>query len=411
MGQNATFAQIVPTFRDRCGNVRLCTPMNVLFVQPALPQYRIPFFAELQRHAVDGVPIRIRVWCDQHHPLVPHSDPHGAFEIAHRTEMAVGPFLWQPALLEAVRDPWADVVVLSWNTRYVQLALALAEARARRRPLVLWGHGYSKHFSYWKHQTRNWFGRAAHACVTYSEGTRVRLGQEGLDATKIFCAPNALDGAPLQEHRQYWVEHQLELRELQARLGLEPGRVLLFVSRLEPDKRVDLLLEAFRLLVPRVPGVQLVVVGGGTDLDELQQRANRLGIADRSRFLGPIYDERTLSAVFASANVFVYPVAVGLSILHALNYGLPVITSDNPDCHNPEFDVLNPGTNSLLYRHGDVADLAEQIERVVCDRVLRTQLAEGALRSVTGPNGRTLSAMAEGMVSAIRHAHASYTRR
>lgn len=407
MGQNATFAQILPTFRDRCGNVRLCTPMNVLFVQPALPQYRIPFFAELQRHAVDGVPIRVRVWCDHHHPLVPHSDPHGLFETAHRTETSLGPFLWQPALLEAVRDPWADVVVLSWNTRYVQLAMALVEARLRRRALVLWGHGYSKRFNYWRHQTRNWFGRAADACITYSEGIRVRLGEEGIDPNKIFCAPNALDGGPLQEHRHYWLGHTEELRALQDRLGLEPGRVLLFVSRLEPDKRVDLLLQAFSMLAPRVPRLQLVIVGGGTEREKLQQHAQALGVAGRSLFLGAVYDERVLAGIFASANVFVYPVAVGLSILHALNYGLPVITSDNPDCHNPEFDVLTPGENSVLYRHDDVGDLAAQIERVVRDRTLQTHLAEGALRSVTGPSGRTLSAMAQGMVSAIRHAHGS----
>lgn len=379
--------------------------MNVLFVQPALPQYRVPFFTELQRHAVDGVPIRVRVWCDYHHPLLPHSDPGDALETAHRPETPLGPFLSQPALLEAVLDPWPDVVVLSWNTRYVQLSPALVAARLRGRALLLWGHGYSKRYSYWKHRTRNLFGHLAHACVTYSEGVQKRLTDEGLAREKVFCAPNALDAAPLQRHREYWRSDPQGLRQLREQLGIDAGPVLLFVSRLESDKRVDLLLQSFSKLTSRGTAAQLIIVGGGTELAPLQTLAEQLGIAPRIRFLGPIYDERTLAGIFASSTAFVYPVAVGLSVLHALNYGVPVITSNNPDCHNPEFDVLVHDRNSLLYRHEDDDDLTRMMERIVEDRELHARLAAGALESTTGAHGRNLQTMASGMVSALTYAH------
>lgn len=379
--------------------------MNVLFVQPALPQYRVPFFTELQRHAVDGVPIRVRVWCDYHHPLLPHSDPGNSFETAHYPETQLGPFLSQPAMLDAVRDPWPDVVVLSWNTRYIQLSPALAAARLRRRGLLLWGHGYSKRYSYWKHRTRNLLGHLAHACVTYSEGTQKRLTDEGLAPEKVFCAPNALDAAPLQKHREYWDCNPLELRHLQEQLGIDVGPVLLFVSRLESDKRVDLLLQSFSKLTSRDAAAQLVIVGGGTEFSPLQKLAEQLGIAPRTRFLGPIYDERILGGIFASSTVFVYPVAVGLSVLHALNYGVPVITSNNPECHNPEFDVLVQDHNSLLYRNEEVEDLTRQIERIINDHELHARLVAGALDSITGKQGRNLQTMANGMVTALTYAH------
>lgn len=371
--------------------------MRILFVQPALPHYRVPFFMELQRRAQGEV----QVWSDHHQPGLPFRDPEGAFRAVHHPELGVGPFLSQPALLRAVRDGWPDVVVLPWNTRYLQLTPALLEGRLRRKPVVLWGHGYSRRFSTWKHQARNAIGRLADACVTYSEPTRERLVAEGLDPKRVFCAPNALDGGPMQAQREYWRARPDELDDLRRHLEVGAARVVLFVSRLEPDKRVELLLEAITRLKVRVPDVQLVIVGDGTQREALRGLAERLGIAAQTRFLGAIYDERVLGAVFACASVFAYPVAVGLSILHALNYGVPVVTSDRAECHNPEFDVLSHDVNSLLYRHDDVDDLALRLERLLVDRQLRAHLSQGALKSVTGPEGRTLEHMAGGMMRAL----------
>lgn len=401
VGQGITFGGSCATSCEFYGTLGSALQlMNILFVQPALPHYRVPFFTELQRRA----PGELQVWSDHHHPLIPFCDPHDEIRAVHCPEKALGGMLSQPAILRAVREPWADVVVLPWGTRYLQLTPGLVEARLRRRPVVLWGHGYSKRFSRWKHRARNAIGGLANACVTYSDSTRRRLIEEGLDPEKTFSAPNSLDGAPLQRERQYWRAHPHELEQLQRRFGIRPGKVVLFVSRLEPDKRFELLLEALARVGRNTPDVQLVVVGAGSELGRLKARAKQLGVDERTLFLGALYDEHLLGGVFASATVFAYPVAVGLSIQHALNYGLPVITSDNAECHNPEFDVLVPGRNSLLYRHGDVGDLAEQIDRVMCHRDLHARLSSGALASVSGPDGRTLERMVDGMLEAIHFA-------
>lgn len=404
MGQNTSFREFREEPGSRDSDSTRVASMNILFVQPALPHYRLPFFTELQRHASNGARNRVHVWCDFHNPSLPHCDSTGLFHSEHHPETTVGPLLWRPAITDAIRDPWADVVVLTWNIRYVQLLPALLEARARRRPVVLWGHGYSKHFSRWRHVTRTRLGKLASTCVTYSEGVRQRLIAEGLDATRLFSAPNALDGTPLRTLRQHWLKHTVELGELRQRLGIQSGRILLFVSRLEPDKRVDLLLTAFRRVLSRHSDTRLVIVGGGSELPRLKAEAQRLGVAQQTHFLGPIYDEHTLSGLFMSATAFVYPVAVGLSILHALHYGVPVVTSNNADCHNPEFDVLVHERNSLLYRHDDAADLTDCIARILEQPGLCSRLAEGALQSVSAPHGRTLAAMAEGMLAAVTEA-------
>ena len=182
------------------------------------------------------------------------------------------------------------------------------------------------------------------------------------------------------------------------------GGTLLYVSRLEPDKRVDLLLDAFALVLKRRPKARLVVIGKGTDDDRLRAHAGALGIEDGVRFVGPAYEENALAGWFLAADVFPYPVAIGLSILHAFGYGLPVVTSDDIHSHNPEIDALRDGRNGLLYRDGDTADFADCIERILADEALRTTLSKGARATVEGPDGFTLTRMVDGYVEALRAA-------
>ncbi|WP_066018664.1 glycosyltransferase [Endozoicomonas atrinae] len=65
--------------------------------------------------------------------------------------------------------------------------------------------------------------------------------------------------------------------------------------------------------------------------------------------VGAIYNEDEIAKILMKAKFFIHPGAVGLSILHALSYNIPVITHNDGNNHMPEFCVLEDGVNSLLY--------------------------------------------------------------
>jgi glycosyltransferase involved in cell wall biosynthesis len=48
--------------------------------------------------------------------------------------------------------------------------------------------------------------------------------------------------------------------------------------------------------------------------------------------------------------------------MHALAYGIPVITHDNPDLQMPEWEAIKPGVTGALFRYGDSRDLARIIK-------------------------------------------------
>jgi glycosyltransferase involved in cell wall biosynthesis len=108
---------------------------------------------------------------------------------------------------------------------------------------------------------------------------------------------------------------------------------LAWAGRLAPGKGLEVLLDALALLVAREePGhrVELVVTGDGPARGSLEERASRLGIADRIHWLGYVADRATYMDALASCDLFVFPSpAEGFPkvILDAMAVGLPVVAT------------------------------------------------------------------------------------
>jgi glycosyltransferase involved in cell wall biosynthesis len=94
-------------------------------------------------------------------------------------------------------------------------------------------------------------------------------------------------------------------------------------------------------------------------------------------------------------------VNIGLSLLHAFGYGLPVVTSDHVKAHNPEIEAFDDGFNGLYYRDGDVESLSQSLERVLIDKPLANKLSDNAKRTVS--EKYNLFRMVDGMEAAIRY--------
>jgi glycosyltransferase involved in cell wall biosynthesis len=177
--------------------------------------------------------------------------------------------------------------------------------------------------------------------------------------------------------------------------------IVLFVSRVEAGRRLDLLVRAMQQVVARDPLALLVIVGDGALVTGLRRLADEQGVGGKVRFVAGTYSEEILSRWFMVSRVFVAPEALGLNVLHAFGYGLPVITSDNARVHSPEFEYLRPGVNGLLYRAGSPQQLATQILKILDSDSLQSKLASGARATVAG-NGVTMPRMVQAFAAAVR---------
>ncbi len=232
----------------------------------------------------------------------------------------------------------------------------------------------------------------ARRVITVSRASRNDLVQLfGADPERIQVVPNGVDPSlgdrPPRE----------ELDALRERYGIRPP-VFLAVSNDKPHKNLDVLLRAFHLAVTRhrLPG-QLVVVGGGGPDSPLARRAARLGLADRTRFLGRV-PRRDLVGLYHLSSVLVHVAlyeGFGLPVLEAMCAGLPVVTSNVGALRE-----LGEGVARLVDPLS-AEEVAEAMQRVLVDDPLRRLMVEAGRRRA---ESMTWGATVEATVNVYRQA-------
>ena len=154
--------------------------------------------------------------------------------------------------------------------------------------------------------------------------------------------------------------------------------VALFVGVLEAYKNVDRLAAAWRLAAPRVGQGSLRLVGDGTRTDIAEALVRELGVL-WDRALAP----HEVAAALDEAWVLVLPSrseGMGRVLVEAFSRGRGVIGARAGSIP----DLVADGVSGLLVDPDNPTELADAIVRVLSDRALAEQLAEGA-RAAAGP--------------------------
>jgi glycosyltransferase involved in cell wall biosynthesis len=211
-----------------------------------------------------------------------------------------------------------------------------------------------------------------HAALVHYTSDQERCEAEKLHVTTAaVIIPNALP-----DHSNDAVVGQFRARYPE----LKDRQVVLFLSRLDPKKGLDLLLPAFAMVRQQMPNVSLVVAGTGEAdfVSGLKAKAAFLGIASDVFWPG-FLDGKEKQAALADADVFVlssYSENFGIAAVEAMAAGLPVIVSDQVGIHR---EILQARAGVIVAC--DVSQLAAALARLLKNSTLRRSMGE---------DGRTL---------------------
>ncbi|WP_106252235.1 glycosyltransferase [Allonocardiopsis opalescens] len=161
-----------------------------------------------------------------------------------------------------------------------------------------------------------------------------------------------------------------------AMLGLPERETVMFVGRLDDEKRIDDMVRALPMIA-KVRDAQLALVGTGSRRAALEQLAASLGVADRVRFLGFVPDDE-LPMAYQAADVFgIASIAELQSIatLEAMASGLPVVAADAMALPH----LVDEDRNGYLYPPGDHGAFAHRVLSILESGPKRAAMAEASL--------------------------------
>lgn len=255
--------------------------------------------------------------------------------------------LYQPFLSRARQY---DVLITDThlNNLSYPLASALQLAGVKR---VFWGHfrdmnvermGLPKRaLEYVKRRLIH----SADACFAYTPRTAAELISTGYPAERVQTLYNTID-TRAERARFEALRHTRDAARKQ--LGLEGRKVLLYVGRLIPEKRIPFLLELYSAAHHADASYHLLVVGTGPMQPAVMAAAGRLG-ATAMTYLGAISDAEKLAPYYLASDAYILTGMVGLAPLQAFCYNLPAIVFDEP-IHSPEVEYLDERNSVMLPR-------------------------------------------------------------
>lgn len=352
--------------------------IRVVLVQERIPNYRIPLFEGLAQ--LPG--IDLTVLADLVTPnALNHYNDQVRFHAAHLPTCHCGPMALWPRLTDKLAHLRPHVAILQGDPRNATLIPTLRWCKRGRIATAVWGMFYRIGRRRWisEYQMTR-MGAVADLVLSYGDRGRREQLSRGTQPGKVVVLHNAINERPIVNIRTHLTP--ADIADFRQRHGLGEKRVILHVVTLKAIKRPELTLEAFRRVLGRRRDVVLVFIGGGELEPKLRRRVSELQLERDVRFEGPLYDERELGLWYRSAEVFVMATCIGLSVHHAMCYGVPVVTDDNPRTQTAEFEALVDGKTGLTYRAGNIADYSEKILRVLDDSELRTRLSQGSIQRI-----------------------------
>jgi glycosyltransferase involved in cell wall biosynthesis len=205
-----------------------------------------------------------------------------------------------------------------------------------------------------------------HAAAVQYTTEQERAEAEALGfAARPVIIPNPVDAPVAAEPGRFRARHP----------AIQGKLLVLFLSRIDEKKGLDLLIPAFAQLRCQAPEARLAIAGSGPEtlVGRLKQQAADLGVARQVLWLGFV-EGQAKAELLRDADIFVLPSYsenFGVAVVEAMQQGIPVVVSDQVGLHR-EIAAHQAG----LVTPCEVGALSETLIRLALQPDTRGMLAE-----------------------------------
>lgn len=215
----------------------------------------------------------------------------------------------------------------------------------------------------------------ANAIICPSKISEKELEKHGLKKPTIVI-PNGIELGKIKK----FTAKEILAKRLSS--GLKTSdRVAIYVGRLAPDKSLDVLLAAWKIVSQKEPNARLLIVGGGPEEKRLKKMVADFNLTNQVIFLGVLERDKILTeGIYNLADIFVTASKIenqSLAMLEAMAHGLPIVGINIRG--TPE---LVDAQNGLVVEPDNVEALAQAVINLFSSSKLRKKLGQRSLQKV-----------------------------
>jgi 1,2-diacylglycerol 3-alpha-glucosyltransferase len=336
---------------------------QLLIVYHFFPHYRKGVMSELAQRHVDGklvfggdldsanIDPSIKPW---------QANKDLPFVHIPVTRLPFGKYIQWKLIWYALTTSWRAVILLG-DANNISTWIAGALFRARGIRTIFWAHGWiSDSEPTAKTAFRKLYFAIPDGLLFYGRRAKSIAVHYGVPPEKIWVVYNSLDYEAQITVRNKLTEESRRLIRNKL-FGTSDIPIVVCISRITKLRRLDMLIQSLDKLKEEGHECGLLLIGDGAERGNLESQAAQCGI--KLVCTNAIYDEAEIGPLLSCAAVTVAPGKVGLTAMHSLVYGVPVITHSDHNQQMPESEAIVPGITGDLFLINNIDDLAAKIQK------------------------------------------------
>lgn len=317
------------------------------------PHYRAPIYKLMDKELCCDFYFGDKV----HSPikLMDYRNLTGFKKITKNIKIPRTGFTWQRGVWKLIFKPYEHYIITGSPGSLSNWILVLLAIPLRKKTYA-WTHGMKGNTTTSGKLIAKNFYRLCHKILLYGDYSKQNMIQEGFNHKKLIPIYNSLD-----YEKQLKVRKELKISSIFKDYFKNEYPVLIYIGRIQKSKKIDLLIRAQKQLIKDKIYCNLVLIGEDSDNNNLSILVEKLELNHYVWFYGPCYKEAKIGELIYNSAVCVTPGPIGLTAIHSLTYGTPVITNDQFSNHGPEFEAIESGITGEFFINDNLQDLCRKI--------------------------------------------------
>ena len=182
--------------------------------------------------------------------------------------------------------------------------------------------------------------------------------KQGIPANRIFVLHNSLDYDVQLQLRQSIVPNSSLFKDH----FQNDNPNIIYLGRLIEVKKLDQIIDAMALSKNTGHHFNLTLVGDGPCKESLSLKAKEKGLEKNIWFYGASYDQKLNADLVYNADLCVSPGNIGLTAMHCMMFGTPVLSHNDFKWQMPEFEAIVPGKTGDFFERDSVTDMSSKMD-------------------------------------------------